>query len=402
MSSWCVNPTDTGMVGNSQQHAFGGSRATGVYPSVIRTNQSAAVDFKQQSGHHIPSSQSHHFNSIWRESQNTTYTMENSSHFHQTQSQQHKYVSLGIPPPPLHDSRRNYYAAHEATAGADKENFAASQRDKGKKSFADLFQSTMPSSADTLTTHGGAARTKQREDIARTHFLASKYQSEARGLTSPRYNEPVFDPQQRERGVGRGDTGADGHGRHDRTELMLQEMNSRIQTVTKMILNVNSNVNDKFEEMGRSVADSFEGMRLALERAEEERCLETKAAIHSLWSREPESYLGYNNTDNPQPQAQAEDPPPQSYRIDGMDPIQEEEEGEETPPAPAVAMAKAAEGGERKEEDSANDETLGGGDTLSITSEDAIEDDSSDDDGEGGTMEHTIRRKISKFLQSTK
>ena len=29
-------------------------------------------------------------------------------------------------------------------------------------------------------------------------------------------------------------------------------------------------------------------------------------------------------------------------------------------------------------------------------------DDSSDDDGEGGTMEHTIRRKISKFLQSTK
>ena len=32
------------------------------------------------------------------------------------------------------------------------------------------------------------------------------------------------------------------HGRHDRTELMLQEMNSRIQTVTKMILNVKKTI----------------------------------------------------------------------------------------------------------------------------------------------------------------
>ncbi|QDZ22149.1 hypothetical protein HOP50_07g46890 [Chloropicon primus] len=309
--------------------------------------------------------QQQHFNSIWRESsQNTTYNTENSI---QTK---HRFVgqvesNTMVARQPLY-RRSQGYVGFESPVNRDESKesqYPTSQRGKlGKKSFADLFQSIPSSELERGSAmHGG-------EDVARSHYYARRYHNEMRGFdkgASPRVGGGAQAPASQSDST------------QERYELMLQEMNSRIQMVTKMILNVNSNVNTQFQEMKKNLEVSFEGVKLAMDQAAEEAQGDPNLAaaavdkeMNSLWSREPSSYCAEVKSE-----------------------AKQEEKGEENENA-----------NEKQATPQDTDEMTIENDTLSITSEDAIEEDSSAEDDstrdESTRINNYIKKRVSLFFQS--
>ena len=192
---WCVNQTpESQALGHVRHVRHGGPGGGGFYPPNVIT--SSQPNPHSHSHFHMSGSQN-----IW--SQNTAYSLD-----------------MGI-----NDSNKENTGAYWPTQP---------QKSSSKKSFADLFQSLPPSSGGGDVTPQNVRRhtMRQREDMARTSYLAKKFQ---RDLSQGHQQPPskMQPPVRLE------------------SDLVLHEMNSRIQTVTKMLMNVNSNLT------GESLSSTF-------------------------------------------------------------------------------------------------------------------------------------------------
>ena len=345
-SPWCLNPSPSAAVNASPGSLGHPAKALynsqhGPHPSVIAGHDLNKLN--AQGGHFAAQ------NSIWRESQNTTYSVENASY--QTQQKfveshvvRHQPAAYAAPRFSSGGGREGGEGGHggnwyqppsEGSAGMGSTWRVGAS---GKKSFADLFQSVPGSRQD----------------------LGSRTECRGKG----------FEGGGGTKRVGEAAAMADA----DRLELLLRETNSRIQAATRLFCDAQADFTGKIEELRKAMDNSFAEVRLSLGGNAKRRhnLLAPEGAQAepngSLWSQEPESYV--------------------TARLEGAGgggEGRQEGEGE------AAGGAMVAAGGAALCKD-----------TISITTEDAIEDDSSEaESGDEDTLySNYIKKRVSLFFKT--